>query len=851
MLSPMGNPIYINGDTLYAVDPEKIIDGTYIVPPTVKYIHPHAFDGADKLTHIEIPDTVKRIESSAFANCKNLKSVKLPKELKSIPMNLFENCVSLEEVKLPEEARYFGAYVFKNCSSLKTVNLPKNIPEIPAFTFKGCSSLETIELPKTVESILNSAFKGCTSLKNVIGSENIKRICNDSFLGCESLSEINFTNNLIEIGERAFKDCKSLKNFTFPRGLTKLNTGTFENCSSLENFTFSGNIRVIDSFAFKNCSSLKSIKLPDYLYGIGSFAFAGCSALESINAPNYLREINHSAFKGCSSLKSFKISPLVTAIENETFANCTSLESIDIPKSIWGIGYDAFTNCDSLTSLKIPSSVKNMPPSTSKSFKYFTKTDEGFTLESQPSENSIPLDKINLNFAFLSNNWENKDILIKEQKNPLYADFYNVFLHAVNKEDAKKFIENHNFSMFKQLNIDLEDYNLNVYGFLYNIGAFEPPYEENGKTINYAQKTVNFLINKLNKLDMTIYDLVESFEDMYALGFNKDFTDFFMENFDQLLAEENKESGFITNCYNNFEEVQKTNTSNHGSQRKLKPTVEKFRLYFAQDKFNGVTDENIHIANTISPYFNTQNAFDNAITIDKKRIKKRIPNNILHNPVNETNVFDSINGLSDAISKTSAEVLENLALTADNEFTFEWLEKNDPENFILGKLCSCCAHLEGVGYSIMHASIIHPYIQNLVIRDNSGEIVAKSTLYINHKKGYGVCNNVEVNADVKAVDYDKIYAKFIMGINAFANEYNKEHKFRKLKQINIGMNLNDLEFQIKGNNKKAVTLLNPINYSRYGRPGHAYNGDSFNEQYVIWKNDDNLFLDLNVDNLEK
>ena len=54
---------------------------------------------------------------------------------------------------------------------------------------------------------------------------------------------------------------------------------------------------------------------------------------------------------------------------------------------------------------------------------------------------------------------------------------------------------------------------------------------------------------------------------------------------------------------------------------------------------------------------------------------------------------------------------------ANDKFTYEFLSKYDPRNFTLGKYCSCCAHLEGVGYGIMRASILHPDCQNLVIKN--------------------------------------------------------------------------------------------------------------------------------------
>ena len=182
------------------------------------------------------------------------------------------------------------------------------------------------------------------------------------------------------------------------------------------------------------------------------------------------------------------------------------------------------------------------------------------------------------------------------------------------------------------------------------------------------------------------------------------------------------------------------------------------------------------------------------------------------------------------------DTLKTLIDTANNEFTFEWLSKNDPQNLILGKLCSCCAHLEGAGYGIMHASISHPNVQNLVIRDSSGEIIAKSTLYINPTQRYGVFNNVEVNNQIPEEKLNQIYQKYILGIKTFAENYNAQNPNRPLRQINVGMNLNDIESEIKKYNKRSNVLFQSLNYEDYGITGQNYNGDSDYSQYIVWQN---------------
>ena len=48
----------------------------------------------------------------------------------------------------------------------------------------------------------------------------------------------------------------------------------------------------------------------------------------------------------------------------------------------------------------------------------------------------------------------------------------------------------------------------------------------------------------------------------------------------------------------------------------------------------------------------------------------------------------------------------------------------------------------------MRASIIHPDVQNLVIKTKNDEIVAKATLYVNREQGYGVVNTIEANVNL-------------------------------------------------------------------------------------------------------
>ena len=150
---------------------------------------------------------------------------------------------------------------------------------------------------------------------------------------------------------------------------------------------------------------------------------------------------------------------------------------------------------------------------------------------------------------------------------------------------------------------------------------------------------------------------------------------------------------------------------------------------------------------------------------------------------------------------------------------------------MLGYYCSCCAHLGGVGDGIMRASIILPNVKNLVVKDEKNRIVAKATLYINQKKGYGVFNTVQVSEEVNEKNKEKIYEKFLKGTYAFIDNYNKTNKI-PLKKVNVGLNLNGLATQIFRDFKRS-DILEVIDFAMYGIE-HNYSGDWQDTQYTLY-----------------
>jgi hypothetical protein len=290
------------------------------------------------------------------------------------------------------------------------------------------------------------------------------------------------------------------------------------------------------------------------------------------------------------------------------------------------------------------------------------------------------------------------------------------------------------------------------------------------------------------------------------------------KNYELIKFELTGQSGYIARICNSFEEIKEYGRSNRGDQHYRKVTVEMCREYLSKVNFEGVDESNIDISETISSYTHRQESFDKAVEIRKKYLELEEIGEI------QAHIVDDIN-----------ETLKKLSEISNDVFTCEFLSKYDPKNYVLGKYCTCCAHIEGAGYGIMKASILHPDCQNLVIRDKNGQIIAKSTLYINRQQGYGVFNNVEINNNIKdSQAKDLMYERYIEAIDAFARAYNKENASKPIKQINVGMSFNDLGKQLVENGSESDILLQGINFSSFG----GYNGDWQDKQYVVWVSDE-------------
>lgn len=843
---------------------------------SLKEIPENTFTNCSSLEKIIFPRELETIKNYAFSKCSSLKNITLPNTLKEIENNAFSSCYCLDKINFPNSVEKIGKMAFLE-SGVVDIKIPNNIKEIGDYAFSNCGDLKTVDMSNsTILELNEGVFSGCLNLEKVILPKKLLLINSDAFNKCKKIERIELPKSVKCIGKMTFSFCSSLSKIDLSN-IEKIDRKAFNDCYNLKNITFSNNLYYIGESCFENCENLKNIDLSKTnIEQIKSGTFLNCTNLEKVELPNNIERIGRSAFYGCEKLKDLKFPSNLKYIEGEAFSVCESLESLYFPDGLQYIGNEAFYDCINLKEISFPKNVEINPLAFSKSNNY--QKIYCYDIEKIANQN-FAYDFINEDrcivyinnktgqYLLAKSNIRNKDsnfkvvkeideykeklncntsvaiILYKnglkveelKSRNLLKEDMYEKIIEF-NFEDKIKDIYNTKefLGMINRKNIILDhnEISKDYFKLAFNLGAFN-----NDNIIR--QKACNFIENLCDKGLLSGTSVHSIFDSMEPNGYNSEWVEFIMnkDNLQKLFEKENEESGFISRTYNEFNSIKEFARSNRGSQRYRKVTVEACEEYFSKVTFAGVDDKTMDISSTISAFTRNQSSFDLAKKIRNEYLENKekglISDHILKSELKEENVFEQIKEEKEKIINDTQETLDKLNDISNEYFTYEFLSKYDPRNFVLGKYCCCCAHLEGAGASIMKASILHPDCQNLIIKNKEGKIIAKSTLYINRKQGYGVFNNVEVNTNVREEYKELIYKKYKKAIEDFVRKYNEINEI-KLKQINVGMHLNDLS-QIIEKKDEEGDILPGIDFSAYGIEGHSYKGDWQDEQYVLWK----------------
>lgn len=145
------------------ISKEGEIPETSVLPTSVRYIGPYAFDWNFAMKKLVILGEEIKIDDYAFASC-NIEEIYLPNctEL-SLGTGAFAHCTKLKQVVAPKaDAGMIPSCCFEGCLELQKMDV--RFASVGYSAFHGCRELYDIHLPKILAYSEPDAFKGCTLL---------------------------------------------------------------------------------------------------------------------------------------------------------------------------------------------------------------------------------------------------------------------------------------------------------------------------------------------------------------------------------------------------------------------------------------------------------------------------------------------------------------------------------------------------------------------------------------------------------------------------------------------------------------------------------------------------------------
>lgn len=813
---------------------ETDILGHELVRP-LTCIGEYAFAGAKNLEELTVCACTQDIDTTSFYGCDNLKKLNIEAiplftcpgfHIKEHKRYYFENSAKTKVFMPFETVTFTGNIVqifpgaLEHFSHVKTLNLPnEHIYSISERAFSDCTLLEETNIPSQVQNIAKESFPTNTQLnfENGLKIKGLQAlIYNNEYIEDYKLYVLDDGTYYIEQGDKIITITKKqidevcshsevihdnpILYLDFMNDLLNHDLGIklLFNGILMANLSLDNRKLLFDNL---NKNDKYSLKILQYSGLLDEADYNTQQLLQTNDFQKVIQYIN--------LLKKYKIdNPLLFnkfLMENYSVENFESLINFDLDLLSKTVKDSHLFEADNIT-VKVPN--------------YREDKDNYYLTYQILQKNTIA------SFMNFIKKYDIKDKYLFEKAFIAFADNqYAEKLFKVYDANIKRMLK---ASLATKTNISSTQ-NLNDLLILMEItGALEnhPIIRQRASTF----LTEKIFDEKLPNGDENPYrivgdDIHRIFNFPYVRNeFDKEFADFFIENYQELIKEEKIRAGFIQRVYLNFKEISKTCTSHKGSQRKLKVTIDKCKNYLSNVKFDGVTEETKDLAKLIGAWYDDNKTWLNA---------QRIYNESLSAP---RNIFTQTTKDESGTISFDNDPKNDLREKINPNYSYEWLPKQDYDNLILGKYCNCCAHVNGAGQGIMRASMILNNCQNLVIRDDLGVIIAKATLFVNKKEGYAVFNNVESSLNYRAPEHiEKIYNAFLRGAKVFITTYNENNKEHPITNISIGANRNTILDHLTDDKHPVVDVQQALNYGDYSLNGSGYFGNWASKQRLVLK----------------
>lgn len=362
-------------------------NGNVIISKGITEIGKASFNGANKITGVEIPDSVTLISDYAFQYCKSLTKIEIPGTVKKIGNwwgnvngQIFNGCSNLKEVILEEGIEEISGRAFDSCSKVKEWKLPKSLKRIGPRAFQSIG-VEEFNIPENVESIA-ATFISSTKLARINVDLNNKyfKSLDGILFDKDSTKLIKYPENrdgisyevpntVKTIDANAFISCKNLQEITIADSVEKIGDSAFY-ASSLQKIHLGGGITNINNKPFYLASNLTSINVitendkyeseNGILFNKGKTILIKCPPAimegEAYEIPNTVVEIGPQSFYR-SQIKNVIIPNSVKKIDSESFYQCENLEEVNLPEGLERIEWRALYGCHKIKTIVVPSSV--------------------------------------------------------------------------------------------------------------------------------------------------------------------------------------------------------------------------------------------------------------------------------------------------------------------------------------------------------------------------------------------------------------------------------------------------------------------------------------------------------------
>lgn len=361
--------------------------GKLIISKGITEIGRASFNGASKITGVEIPNSAILISDYAFQNCEGLTTITIPGSVKKIGNwwgnangQIFNGCSNLKEVILEEGIEEISGRAFDSCSKVKEWKLPKSLKRIGPGAFQS-TGVEEFNIPENVESIaatfisssnlsrinVDSNNKYFTSVDGILFDKDSTRLIKYPENRDGSSYEVPNTVNTIDAN--AFGSCKNLQTIVIADSVEKIGDSAFYG-SKLKTINLGGGITNINNKPFYGALNLTNINVitendkyeseNGVLFNKGKTILIKCPPAiingEVYEIPNTVVEIGPQSFYR-SQIKNVIIPSSVKKIGSESFFQCYNLEELNLSEGLERIEWRALQQCNKIKTIVVPSSV--------------------------------------------------------------------------------------------------------------------------------------------------------------------------------------------------------------------------------------------------------------------------------------------------------------------------------------------------------------------------------------------------------------------------------------------------------------------------------------------------------------